>query len=338
VEREIRCDRRRAYALVTPCRDEGAFLRTTIDTVAGQTVPPSRWVIVDDGSRDETPAILAEAARRHPFIEVVRRDDRGERAVGPGVIDAFYAGLERLDLDDYEYVCKLDGDLELPPRYFEQLLEKFETDPWLGNASGKAYLRYGDKLVHERRGDENAVGPSKFYRVSCFRDIGGFVRHAGWDGIDGHRCRMEGWVARSFDEPGLRFVHLRRTGSSQRSFWTGRVRWGRGKWYMGSAWWYILAVAIYRMAERPWVISGVGILWGWILAALTRQPRYGDRAFRRFFRRYELISLLRGKRWTMARLHDRIRCTVPRASRGPDPVAADTTPGRLERPARATAA
>jgi len=304
----------RRYVLITPCRDEADFLETTIRSVAAQTVPPAKWIIVDDGSTDDTPNILQRAVRDHDFIEVIRRDDRGERAVGPGVIEAFYAGLERANLDDYDYLCKFDGDLELPPRYFQRLMEHFEADPWLGTCSGKLFLRYGDKLVEERCGDENSVGPSKFYRVACFNDIGGFVRQVSWDGIDGHMCRMTGWVARSINEPDLRIIHLRRMGSSQVSFWTGRKRWGRGKYFMGSSLPYVVAASIYRMAERPFVISGLGILFGYLQAMCSKGERFGNRQYLKHLRRYERQSLLRGKRRTMNEYHDHIRATFPRPS------------------------
>ena len=84
--------------------------------------PRRSWIVVDDGSTDETPAILAEYAARLPYLTVVRRDDRGRRSVGPGVVEAFYAGLERVDLGRFDYLCKLDMDLDLPPRYFEGLM------------------------------------------------------------------------------------------------------------------------------------------------------------------------------------------------------------------------
>ena len=303
----------RRYVLITPCRDEAQYMQRTIDTVAAQSVPPSKWVIVDDGSTDDTPRIAAAAAARHPFITVIRRDNRGQRAVGPGVIDALYDGLATLDLDDFEYLCKLDADLELPPRYFERVMEMFEADPHLGTLSGKLYLRYGEKLVEERCGDENSVGPAKFYRVACFRDIGGFVRQVSWDGIDGHMARMKGWVARSVHDDELKIVHLRRMGSSQQSFWTGRLRWGRGKYFMGSAWYYVLAVSVYRMFERPWILSGIGIFCGYMQAMLKRLPRYDNPQYLRFMRRYELQSLLFGKRRTMNRYHDRIRAAEPPA-------------------------
>ena len=84
----------RRYLLISPCRDEAQYLRRTLDSVAAQSVPPALWVVVDDGSTDETPEILEEYARRLPYLRVVRRTDRGRREVGPGVIEAFYAGLE----------------------------------------------------------------------------------------------------------------------------------------------------------------------------------------------------------------------------------------------------
>ena len=132
--------RSRRYCLITPCRDEAHYARRTLDAVTGQTVPPALWVIVDDGSKDETPKILAEYAARFPFIKIVRRADRGDRKLGGGVIDAFYAGYDSIDPDEFEYVCKLDLDLDLPPRYFELAMDWMEADPRIGTCSRQALL------------------------------------------------------------------------------------------------------------------------------------------------------------------------------------------------------
>ena len=295
------------YVLISPCRDEADYMRQTLDSVITQSVRPNKWVIVDDGSTDETPKILAEYAAQHNWIEIVTRSDRGRRAVGPGVIDAFYAGLEMVNMDDFEYLCKLDLDLKIPPNYFETVLAQMEITPRLANFSGKPYLREADgRLTSERLGDENAVGQIKLYRVAAFKDIGGFVRQVSWDGIDGHMCRMKGWIALSEDRPELRFIHLRQMGSSQHSLWIGRLRWGFGKYFMGSAIYYVVAVAFYRMLEKPYVVGGWGILVGYLRAMFGRAPRFENREFRRFLRRFELQSLLFGKRRTVDRYHQRI--------------------------------
>jgi poly-beta-1,6-N-acetyl-D-glucosamine synthase len=316
----------RRYALISPCRDEADFLQITIDTVAAQTVKPTKWVIVDDGSSDDTPRILERAAALYPYIQVVRREDRGRRSVGPGVIDAFYHGLSHIDLADYDYVCKFDCDLEMPPRYFERAMEYFEEDPWLGTISGKLYLRHDGQLERERTGDENSVGPVKFFKTTTFNDIGGFVREVCWDGIDGHFCRMRGWVARSVDDPEMRIVHLRQMGSSHISLWTGRMRWGGGKYFMGSAPYYVAAVSLYRMAERPFFLGGLGILAGYAKASFNRAKRLEDRAYLDYLRRFELESLLLGKTRTATRWNDRVRHQPPGA--GARVAGAPTEPGK----------
>lgn len=268
-------------------------MRRTIDTMVTQTVRPALWLIVDDGSSDATPDIVAEVAERHSWIRLYRRPDRGVRKVGGGVVEAFDDGLAQCNLDEFDYVCKLDGDLELPPRYFELLYQKFEADPRLGTASGKSWIRVGNRLVWERSSDEMSQGQTKLYRVACFREIGGFVREVMWDGIDCHRCRMLGWKAASFRDPELRFVHLRPMGSSFRGIMTGRLRWGYGQYFMGTHPLYALAIAVYRMFERPWVIGGLLIGAGYFRSWLRRDPRYGDLACRSFLRRWQLARLRR---------------------------------------------
>jgi poly-beta-1,6-N-acetyl-D-glucosamine synthase len=295
----------RRYVLISPCRNEETHMRRTLDSVAAQTRPPDRWVVVDDGSTDATPAILREYAQKLPYLTVVRRPDRGRRSVGPGVIEAFYAGLETVDLDDFEYVCKLDLDLDLPPRYFELLMARMEANPRLGTASGKPYFHSRDgSLVPETIGDEMSVGASKFYRVRCFRDIGGFVREVMWDGIDCHRCRMLGWMAESVDDERLRFLHLRPMGSSQKGLWTGRVRTGFGQYFMGTGPLYLIASAVFRLPKRPVLYGSVAMLWGYFSSAARGVARYDDPAFRRFLRRYQRECLLHGKREATRRLDE----------------------------------
>ncbi|MDH5675441.1 MAG: glycosyltransferase family 2 protein [Myxococcales bacterium] len=304
---------KRRYCLITPCRNEAGYLEATLRTVAAQTVEPALWLVVDDGSTDATPRLLQEFADEHAYMRVVNRVDRGRRSVGPGVIEAFYAGLDEISLDDFDYICKLDADLELPSRYFERAMERMESDPYLGNISGKLYERQPNGRVEQTAvGDENALGAAKFYRVECFREIGGFVRAVCWDGIDGHMCRIKGWIAQSVDDPEMRILHLRPMGSSQDNIWVGRRRWGRGKYFMGSAWYYTAAVALYRMLERPRVTGGLGIWVGYLEAVMKSEPRHDDQEYLRYYRRFELESLLTGKRRTLERHNRKVRTRASR--------------------------
>jgi hypothetical protein len=292
----------RAYVLISPCRNEAAYMRRTLDSVVAQSLRPGLWVIVDDGSTDATPAILAEYAARHDWIRVVPKPDRGHRAVGPGVIEAFYAGLAAVPLERYPYLCKLDLDLDLPPRYFEILVERMEANPRIGTCSGKPYVRRGGELVSERRGDEMSVGMTKFYRRDCFEDIGGFVREVMWDAIDCHKARQMGWIAVSWDDPELRFEHLRPMGSSEVSIHEGRRRHGRGQWFMGSDPLFYLATCVFRMAEPPYVTGGLSMLWGYMSAWLKGARQLDDPELRAFIRAYQRRALLVGKSKAVAEL------------------------------------
>lgn len=286
----------------------------TLETVTSQSEPPALWVIVDDGSTDETPEILRDWASRFDYIRVVTRADRGSRKVGPGVIEAFYEGYGTIRPSEFEFVCKLDLDLDLPPRYFEILMDKMAADPRLGTCSGKPYMLLNGKLVSEKCGDENSVGMTKFYRVACFEEIGGFVHQVMWDGIDGHRCRMLGWVAASYDEPELRFIHLRPMGSSHKGIVTGRLRHGFGQYFMGTSPIYMTASALFRMTRPPLLVGGMAMWWGYVKSMLDGNPRYGDDEFRRFLRRYQWSCLFLGKAEATRRLNEAQR-DVWRATR-----------------------
>jgi len=282
--------------IVSPCRDEERTLARTIAAMRAQTRPPDRWIVVDDGSTDRTPEILAAAAREVPWLHVVRCTDRGFRKVGGGVIDAFYAGLDSVDIP-YDFVAKMDVDLEFSPRYIERVLEHFAADPELAALSGKVYREDGSGLVEEFMIDEMVAGQFKFYRREAFERIGGFVREVMWDGIDFHRARMEGLRTASVDDPELRILHLRLMGASDKSVYRGRLRWGRGQWFMGSCFPYVFASGVFRMQEKPYAIGGLLIIVGYLMAGARGEPRYPDLAFRRALWRWQyrrLGGLLRG--------------------------------------------
>ena len=154
---------------------------------------------------------------------------------------------------------------------------------------------------------------TKFYRTECFEQIGGFVREVMWDGIDCHRCRMNDWIACSWDEPELNFVHLRPMGSSQKGIFTGRMRHGFGQYFMGTGILYMTASSVFRMRVPPYVIGGLAMWWGFCRSALRRLPRYDDPEFRRYLRRYQHRCLLVGKARATTEIHDAIR-TRPAAS------------------------
>ena len=295
------------YALITPCRNEQDYMRRTLDSVVAQTVTPGVWVIVDDGSTDDTNAILQEYAGQHDWIKVYTKPDRGHRAVGPGVVEAFYFGLEKIRLADFDYVCKLDLDLDLPPDYFGELIRRMEAEPRLGSCSGKPYFTTDSgRRVPERCGDEMSVGMTKFYRRECFEQIGGFARQVMWDAIDCHKSRQLGWMACSWNDEDLLFEHLRPMGSSQKGILTGRIRHGFGQYYMGTDPFYFLATAIARLSYPPYIIGSAAMIYGYLKAMVGGAKQHEDSELRQFIRRYQRRALVVGKHRAIEEINQRM--------------------------------
>lgn len=281
--------------IISPIRDEKEFVSKVVDAMVSQTLQPIEWLIVNDGSTDGTLEIVEEAAKRYAWIHVENKPNRGERLVGPGVVEAFYFGYERLCTKEYDFIGKMDGDITFSPKYFETLIGLFGKDRYLGAASGKPFLKLKGKLIEERISDEMVAGQINFYRRQCFEDIGGFVREVHWDGIAYHRARMKGWRTLSVINPDLNFIHQRQMGSSYKGILTGRLRWGRGQYFMGTHPLYIFAIGLYRMIERPFVLGGIFIVLGYFKSMIENIPRYDDLVFRRSLHAWQMSRLGLGK-------------------------------------------
>ncbi|CAM5778770.1 glycosyltransferase family A protein [Castellaniella caeni] len=277
--------------IISPVRDESRYLRRTLDSVVAQTARPVEWIMVDDGSSDDTPEIIQEYASRHPFIRLVSRDNRGFRKLGGGVIAAFNYGKERIEHTDYQYIAKLDGDMSFGPKYIETMLARLQSEPRLAAASGKVYREQNGKFIKERHIAEQVAGQFKLYKRAAFEDIGGFVQHLAWDGIDVHQARLKGWQTLSFFDPDAWLWHHRIMGSSDRNLYIGRLRWGRGNWYMGYHPLYAMATGINRMREKPYVIGGLLMIVGYCYAAARGLPQYEDPRFRQALKKWQLARL-----------------------------------------------
>src|SRR5579872_5556007 len=204
------------YVLITPIRNEEAFIEKTIESVIQQTVLPMKWVIVDDGSTDGTPAIVARYLSRHSWMEMIRMPERRDRHFA-GKVYAFNAGLERIKNLQFEVIGNLDGDISFGKDHFEFLLGKFREDPALG-VGGTAYTQEGwDSTLDSFEGEASVHGACQFFRRQCFFEIGGYQpnRAGGIDWIAVTTARMKGWKTRNY--PDRRFQHHRAMGTANRS-------------------------------------------------------------------------------------------------------------------------
>lgn len=279
--------------IIMPVRDEQKYLRLTLESLAAQTWQPREVIVVDDGSTDATPDIVREFAAAHPWIRLVKRDNRGFRQVGKGVVVTFDFGREQILDQSWQYITKLDGDMSFGPRYIEKVLGKLEADPKLAACSGKVFRPEGQGFVEEFMLDDMVAGQFKMYRREAFEAIGGFRQTILWDTLDWHMCRMKGWKTLSFHDPEARLIHHRIMGSSDRNVYKGRVRQGRGNWFAGYHPLYMLASGVFRMREKPYVIGGLILIGAYFHSLLRGDPQFDEGDFRKNLHAWQLGQLKR---------------------------------------------
>jgi biofilm PGA synthesis N-glycosyltransferase PgaC len=273
------------YVIVTPVRDEEQHLPTTIASMVAQTVRPTEWVIVDDGSSDATGRIADDAASEHAWVRVVRRDDRGHRAAGIGVVTAFYDGLDGVGATDWEFLVKLDGDVVLEPDYFERCLARFAANPRLGIGGGVFHNPTpGGGYEEERTPRFHVRGGSKIYRRACWDEIGGVIRMTGWDAFDEVKANRLGWQTESF--PDIVVLHQRFTGEAGGQ-WGTWVKNGRASFIVGYDPVFLMVRAVSRLRQKPALTSSAGLLAGYFGSWLKREPRVDDAETIRFLRRQQ---------------------------------------------------
>jgi len=270
-------DAQRRYAIVSPVRNEAQLIRRTLDSVVSQSETPVRWVVVDDGSTDDTAAIVREYAETNPFIHLLplgasNAGASPDRLLWAAEAIAFNVGLREVDLDAVDYIVKLDGDLAFEPGYFAALMDEFDRDATLGMAGGYCYQVRDGKRLLEWNPASHVRGPTKMYRVACFREIGGIEPVYAWDALDELKAQMVGWRTQSFD---LVVEHLKPTGSVG-GLLGARARMGLGAYLLGYHPLFLLARAGRLALARPYVLGGVAFLAGYLRAALRRPPRIAD--------------------------------------------------------------
>jgi glycosyltransferase involved in cell wall biosynthesis len=285
------------YVIITPARNEGQYLQKTIDSVVTQTLTPQKWVIVSDGSTDNTSQLIDSATKQYAWIHAVHRRDRGFRRSGGGVIEAFYDGYRFVEDEPWDYLVKLDGDLSFASTYFEACFQEFEKNHALGIGGGTICVMTDGNLRVESKGDPpfHVRGATKIYRHACWNAIGGLLREAGWDTLDEVKANMLGWRTRTFHE--LQLVQHRETGAADGT-WKNWVKNGRANYVVGYHPLFMLCKCAQRLFERPYGVVSAGLWFGFLSGYFQRISRVKDPALIKYLRQQQLRRLtLRSSLW-----------------------------------------
>jgi biofilm PGA synthesis N-glycosyltransferase PgaC len=278
------------YVLVTPARNEAAFIEGTIRSVIAQTILPQRWVIVSDGSTDGTDEIVKNYAADYHWIELVRMPDRDERHFA-GKVHAFNAGYARLADLNYDVIGNLDGDTSFDEEYFEFLLRKFAENPRLGVA-GTPFKEGSFQYDFRFTSIEHVSGQIQLFRRECFEEVGGYVpiKTGGVDLVAVITARMKGWQTKTFLEKP--YYHHRKMSSAKHSSLGAAFHGGQTDYTHGSDPVWELFRCIYQMTRPPIVLKGLLCLAGFVWAMATRSEKVVSAEFVKF-RKIEQMRRLR---------------------------------------------
>jgi hypothetical protein len=274
--------------IVSPVRNEADHIERVVRAMAAQTRRVDAWIVVDDGSDDDTLRILRELEPTVPFMCVLEAPSAEipasakDRLALAADTRTFNFGLRSLDWRDFTHIGKLDGDVELPPDYYERMLVEFAANPRLGLAGGCLVEQFGTESRRIAIPPHHVHGAVKLYSAECFEAIGGLQERLGWDTIDGTYARMRGFATCSFGD--LVGVHHRVFGSAQGRL-RGRARHGTCAWIAHYPPIWVLARSLKLATLRPRGASGAAFFYGYARAAFVGVPRVQDDEFRRLTRR-----------------------------------------------------
>jgi glycosyltransferase involved in cell wall biosynthesis len=279
------------YVLITPARDEEANIEKTIRSVISQTVLPTRWVIVSDGSTDRTDEIAAEYCKKYDWMDLVRMAPHGDRQFGAKV-HSFNAGYRRVKGLEYSVIGNLDADISFEQDYFEFLLKKFAEDPLLGVA-GTPFLEGLSHYDYRFTNIEHVSGACQLFRRECFEEIGGYIpiNAGGIDWVAVTTARMKGWNTRTFLDKMC--IHHRKIGTGNSGFLMASFRRGQEDYYLGGHPLWEVFRTLYQMKSKPYVIRGIFLASGYVWANLRGGERPVSDELIKFHRKEQMERLRR---------------------------------------------
>jgi poly-beta-1,6-N-acetyl-D-glucosamine synthase len=265
------------YVLITPARNEATFIDLTIQSVITQTVLPLKWVIVSDGSTDNTDDIVNKYIPANPWIELVRMPERKERHFA-GKVLAFNAGYEKVSNLKFDIIGSLDADISFDPEYFDFLIHRFDDYPTLGVAGTP--FREGDTQYDYRFSrKEHVSGACQLFRRKCFEEIGGYIpiKEGAIDLTAVVTARMKGWKTETFTEK--HSVHHRVMGTAKNHIFKALFISGFGDYRMGVHPLWQICRSIYQMSRKPVFLGGSMLLLGYLWAWMKQAPKPISREF-----------------------------------------------------------
>jgi biofilm PGA synthesis N-glycosyltransferase PgaC len=281
------------YVIITPAYNESRFISQTAKGVISQTIIPVKWIIVDDGSTDNTAEIVKQYANNHHFIEFYSHKRRPEHTYYESNVYAILEGYDKVKGMDFEYLAILDADITLCENYYEEIFARFDANAELGIATGILLEEIGGRmkeLVFDRYSTPKAF---QVFRHKCYEQIGGFIpcKNGGEDSCAEIMARMYGWQTWSFTD--IKAIHQRPVGiRGARTLLKAKFNQGLTDYCVGTYTLFMLAKCFRRaIIERPYLFSGLARMTGFLYGYLSREKMQLPISVRKYIRREQFMRL-----------------------------------------------
>ncbi len=275
------------FYIVIAVHNEEAFIKDCLSSLTTQTLLPEKIIVVNDNSTDKTPEIVEKIAKKFPALKLIQNQSSNQHMPGEKVVRAFNFGLQQLD-NNYDVICKFDGDLIFPKNYLETLASHYVQNPKLGMLSGHCYIQKNNKWIYENIASKVHIrGPLKSYRRACFKDIGGLQASIGWDTVDELIAVYYGWTFKTV--AALKVKHLKPTGAHYSP--NARYLQGEALYKMRSGF-AIAALSALKMAlNKKKFIYFFNCMMGYFRAYKTKAKYIVTENQGKFIRRYRWRAL-----------------------------------------------
>lgn len=279
------------YILITPVNNEEKTLSNVIESVIKQTKKPALWLIIDDGSTDNSPKIIKNFMSQHDWIKTIHLPPK-PRDIVFHVSYVYKSGFDSIikycedNNIEYNFIASLDADTVLEPEYFEKIVNEFETNEKLGIASGGLYHEIDGELKLSTRVENFPSGTGRVWSKKCFFDTGGFSLEPSADSISNIKATLRGWDIQRFNE--IKMVEKRLTSSAE-GLWNGYKHNGYMAYYLNKNPLLILLGAFQYTLRRPHYL-GLAFFWGYIVPLIERKERIKDREISEYFWNHRLLE------------------------------------------------
>jgi glycosyltransferase involved in cell wall biosynthesis len=167
-------------SVVIPCYNSAAFLAETVASVAAQSLQDHEIVLVDDGSSDHTPALIAHLAADSDGDRIITASQTNQ-----GVASARNRGVA---LARGRYILPLDADDVIVPTMLAACARILDEEP-------QTALVFTDREDFGALSGVVASGRFELQRLKYFNQIPycSMYRRELWTAIDGYRANVSGF-------------------------------------------------------------------------------------------------------------------------------------------------